>query len=279
MSGSSQKTEKTTSMSGDRRIVDRPIKEPVRIENSSLHFPHAHMLYASEYSGPILLEYDSYGPPYGEEPEEYSRNFQYENLRIGSVNLRLLLSHVYNCPETDIPAVVLEHAESKGWGSTDYWNVEAVNNYYGEEAELVVPENFLQEAQEMLWLLPNAVDDDNVLPYVRSKGVETEGLTPLEALKAQLLDENNGIVSAKIQNARFISSRVVSFDSIRIPSKRHYDEVTPRRPVSFGTKESAFVGVVYPDRGGFTLLDGYHRLKYLKEKVRGRVKGRFIVVA
>lgn len=260
------------------RLVDRPEKEPVLIENSALQFPDSRNLYASEYYGPIEVECDYYGPPDDEEPLDYNRNYQYENLRVKSVALQSIIASVYRCQMIDIPSDFLAKAEEKGWGEKDFWDVEAVGGYYGEEIEIVIPSGFQAAAEKLYWSLPNAVDPDNILPYVRSKGTQTEGLTPLEALKAQFMEENDNCISTMIQYAKFASSRVVKFEKIRIPSQKHYDEVSRRKPESHISKESTFVGVLYPDQGGFILLDGYHRLKHEKEQLHAPSKGKFIIV-
>lgn len=260
------------------RLIDRSEKEPVLIENSALQFPDSRNLYASEYSGPIVVKFDSYGPPYGEEPLDYNRNYQYDNLQVESVHLPSVLSSVYRCQVSDIPSDFLTKAEEEGWGEKYFWDVEAVGGYYGEEIEPVIPAGFQESAERLYWSLPNAVDPDNILPYVRSKGTRTEGLTPLEALKAQFMEENDNCISTMMQYAKIASSRIVKLDKIRIPSQKHYDEVSRRKPESYISKESTFVGVLYPDQGGYILLDGYHRMKHEKEQLHAPSKGKFIIV-
>ncbi len=250
--------------------------EPVIVEVTKLTYPKFFTTTASEYYGPVRFEYDYYGPPFGEEPVEYNRNYQYDGLRLETVDIRGVLAEVYSCEPEEVPDSFVAEVTEKGWAETYSWDVHPVGGYYGEEVSLDPPGGFMQHVQRMYWSLPNATDENKILPYVRSKGTVTEGLAPLEALKKQLASENNNVVPDRVANATEIAVKNIKYDDVHVGNLRHYNEIYPRQPFSVSAESSAFIGVLVEQNGKLSIVDGYHRLKH--ERERRSEKGKFIIL-
>lgn len=114
---------------------------------------------------------------------------------------------------------------------------------------------------------PNAKDDKGILEYVRSKGQETEGLSPVEAIKKQLTNENNGRRSSLVDNATGVSKATLKIRDIRIGAKEHYENVKPL-PMESNNTADKIAGVVVQTGTTYRLVDGYHRTKNLMNNKR-----------
>lgn len=114
---------------------------------------------------------------------------------------------------------------------------------------------------------PNAKDDKGILEYVRSKGQETEGLSPVEAIKKQLTNENNGRRSSLVDNATGASKATLKIRDIKIGAKEHYENVKPL-PMESNNTADKIAGVVVRTGTTYRLVDGYHRTKNLMNNKR-----------
>lgn len=109
---------------------------------------------------------------------------------------------------------------------------------------------------------PNAKDNKGILEYVRSKGQETAGLSPVEAIKEQLTNENNGRRSSLVDNATGVSTATLKIRDIQIKAKEHYENVEPL-PMESNNTADKIAGVVVRTGTTYHLVDGYHRTKEL----------------
>lgn len=153
--------------------------------------------------------------------------------------------------------------------------------YYDEiETDVMLKTEIHQQLLDFYYTLPNAVDTDGVLQYVRGKGVPTQGLTPVEALKQQLKLENGGKSHRKVDNATSVTRQNLEFRKIRIPAPNHLQEVEPRPLNGNLSLKDSIAGVVYkePD-GSYTLVDGYHRMKHMLNSSRVRKYASFYVLS
>lgn len=154
------------------------------------------------------------------------------------------------------------------FSSPDSWNVEVEPGYYGDEIGSVTftKQDELRKTLNLFALKePNFTDELGILTYVRGKGTGTAGLTPLEALKAQLAAENPNTTSLLVEKANQITKSKIALRDIMIPNKGHFANVKPATM----PKSDAIAGVVFKDRNGkYRLIDGYNRLKGLTSKVR-----------
>lgn len=175
-------------------------------------------------------------------------------------------------PES-LTELVAEHEEE--WSNTASWDVE-YGYYPGETPQVSVPQSMSEKLIEWYWDQPNANDRQGVLEHVRSKGFETAGLRPVDAVK-KLLREENGMDLKWVNSARDAHVAAIDFSEVRI-NKRHYSEVTPRKPEPQTSQAKPIEGIVHHSpKEGYRLLDGYHRLKHGREKA-GKTSGTFIVI-
>jgi hypothetical protein len=155
-----------------------------------------------------------------------------------------------------------------------------------EVLELDAPDStaayMLSKVQEWYWKQPNAVDSQGILEYVRSKGTETQGLTPLQAIKRQLDEENELIFklgahrNRALYNATHVEQKTVKLDEIIVRGASRLNEVEARIPQSYDNKPG-IAGILVKTGDTYKLMDGYHRMKYLK--IQNRKQANYIVLS
>lgn len=210
----------------------------------------------------------------------YCRDSIYEGLRIkdGPVNSRAVLAQIFNTNESNIPDDLVRMADDElDMDNPESYDVHAVNGYYGEEVEVHINnEAYVAERLRSYYLnMPDANDEGGILPYLRGKGLNTVGLTPIEAVKKHLRDENRGNIVDYVEKTNVVSKKRIDLSDVKIPQKHHFDTVAPRDPLSPDGVEKICGIVVKKDRA-FFLVDGYHRLKH--ELEREQFAGNFIVL-
>lgn len=174
-----------------------------------------------------------------------------------------------------------EYLDSLELNDTTNYSIDVSNGYYGEVDAFVeyVGEHDIQEKiNEFYYAKDNAIDSYGVLEYVRSKGQATKGLKPIDAIKEQLKNENDGKNSIIVNRANRVISKQVNIKDIEIPANKHYDGAESREIESKNdSKDIAGVVVYKPEAKKYILVDGYHRLKGLNDK--GRKRGNYIVLS
>lgn len=120
------------------------------------------------------------------------------------------------------------------------------------------------------------LEDQLILSYCTSKGIDTTGLTPLEAILLQLKIENPLQEHSQISQVRFTTITVLTPDQIIIPNTLYYEQVAPKAPlpavkdldtIDPSKTVLSIAGVVYRDAfNRFVLMDGYHRMKYIQSQ-------------
>jgi hypothetical protein len=227
----------------------------------------------------VTYAYDSYETPeeYLDQEDGYGRNRRYENLRITNVNSRQVVADVFGCTRDDVPDSLLEDFEEQGFGNTDAFTIEGKMGYYGEEIYHKAPEGLQEWANNRYWSLPNAEDKDGVLRYLRGKGFDTTGKTPIEAVKAQLASENNGKVPTSVAKANKLELKDKSVNNIqKDQTKMSRADATPSTPTINDTKQ--IIGVITRDTkySKLRLVDGHRRAKYHQDNARVRKIGTFL---
>lgn len=219
---------------------------------------------------------------------EYSESFDdYGVLRIWNesltrVNLRALLADIHNVSEEDaIPDELVQFAKDEGWDDVDRFEVEVDRvdddeHMYASSYErlydkiTINPKDgqqfyaFLDKLSSRHWSAANAKDSHGILDYVRGKGFDTTGLSPIEAVKAQLAAENPGRRSDLLEGTREITTHAFNLDSIHIPNQAHYDAAEPR-PQQAPRGEHKVAGILVRHGDRYSLVDGYHRVKHLRQ--------------
>lgn len=245
-----------------------PIVEPA----TTMAEPNLNSFYHGE-----TWDYDflSYGNSWGyDEDNQYS---VYTDLRLISVDVEETIRHAFLLEDdTPLPESLQKMITENRWDDLDEWDVGTERDYYGETAILIPPSNLVEKLQEWYWQFPNSEDREGILKYVRDRGIRTEGLSPLEALKKQLTVENGGRTLAILENATRVYKEFLSLDDIRVP---HPDRLETVKPVDPQHKVGGYaVGIVMKNTrtGEYSLIDGYHRLKWLKN--RKRIGGYYYVI-
>lgn len=256
---------------------------PSVVQVTKLSAPKEH------YRLPVDYDYDYYscsGATCNSDGyDDYCRDSEYEGLRIdkNSLNTRSVLAYIYNAKEEDIPDdMVIKANNELELDTEDGYEVYSSPGYYGDEAtiDFAFPDNARKALERYYYELPDATDNSGVLPYVRGKGIDTTGLTPIEAIKKQLTDENNGKTHQFVDRANRVSSNVIPFHQVEIPQQKHFDSVEPREPAAPKNVDN-ICGVLVKIGEGKTatyrLVDGYHRMK--NEKLKNAKSGKFIVLS
>ena len=231
------------------------------------------------YSG-VDYEYDYYGHADGQEcdaVDDYCRDQVYEGLRVGSVSdYRNVLSTVFKIDKPRIPQDLDDLAIQLGMDTPEAYEARAEGGYYGEEAEVYLADHVQAELKKWYYNHNNARDRDGVLDYCRSKGLDTTDKSPLQAIKDQLKEENNGIIHPDVEKATDIMVHNVETRMIKIPNAKHFDSVEPRSANKKTTKGKKIAGVLAVKNNELVLIDGYHRMKDAKKN--GRKQGDYIIL-
>lgn len=214
-----------------------------------------------------------------EDGDGYCRDSVYEGLRVsGSIKTREVLAQIFNTREERIPDDLVKLAEDElQLNDPESYDIRGVNGYYGEEVLTTL--NNAEHAADVLRTyynnMPDAKDEDGILPYLRGKGLETTGLTPLEGVKKHLRDENRGIIVDYVERTNHVSKETIDLQDVRIPQQHHYDTVAPRTPLAPKGVEK-ICGIVVKKNNSYVLVDGYHRMKH--ELEWEQFAGNFIVL-
>lgn len=254
------------------RMPRTPLKDPAAFSDRTSWF-------GIEYG------YDDYGPLDPNDPNPYGKSNVYDNLHVENVDLKALLQEVFRCLGKDIPDRIMLVAEQKGWGEASAYRAVAEAGYYGEEATVRLPSDFFETLGQEYWNLPNAADDEGVLEYLRSKGYKTAGFAPVEALKAQLMDEFEvGFLPDLITQQTVVERISLPMSQLSLNNRFRTDEIVAAEPVAAENGSDTILGVVANWNGTFQLVDGFRRLKWVQENVGlmqesfNRTKGTFLLL-
>lgn len=164
------------------------------------------------------------------------------------------------------------------FNSSDY-EPEISGGYYGEEfSGIKGPQELEDVIEDHYYAQPDAGGPENILTYLRAKGYDTTGKRPLEAIKGALQAENNGKLIAKVDRARKWRTADINLSNIALPSEsqRKAGEADPRALTGpYGRKAPSgdIAGVVLQKSdGSYELIDGYHRMGWLKANGKRRKK-------
>ena len=257
--------------------------------------PSKYRLRTGGSTSAVDYEYDSYScsDPYScSESNDYCRDSVYEGLRVEAVTEEQVYDHVRSVIGANygeqLPADLKTLVDSRmaEWTQADNWEAEAENGYYGEEAYVMPPPELESEVKHWFYSQPGAMDSDGILPYLRGAGFATEGKTPLRAVKDFLAEQNGGKRLPAVEAARSVELRRLGLKHVRVPNPQHYAKSEPRplTPAVESGQKQAIAGVLLetkkgPERydwrvgriaelGEVQLVDGYHRLKELKENTK-----------
>lgn len=245
------------------------LNPPIDVPDSDLKEPDFN--YIEYYSIGVEWEDDessSYINDFENYRDDDESNYKRHNPVVSSINLPEILSTIFKVGENQIPENITKVCLQNGWDEKYAWSAVTEPNYYEDDVTIVPPSNMEQVLREEYFKLDNAVDKDGILKYCRSKGFGTAGKNPLQAIKEQLDHENNGRKSKAVDNAKKVSVSRIRLSDIKISAPAHYANVEPRKPESkLNIKKSeTFAGVVTKNsRGVYSLVDGYHRMKHLKD--------------
>lgn len=253
--------------------LDNVIKV-IDLEKTSLPAPSGHI----SQPGIIFNFYDE---------DYYNDSYADLTTEFESVIMRDLLSgiHGFSYYHEEYVALItpeyIKHAEDNDWANSSNFIITRTRGYYDEiDLEVELTPEFLQEVNEYNYRRANAQDTQGVLSYCRGKGIDTTGKTPLQAIQEQLKTENNGKKHVKVAKAERVEVESVRLENIIIPAEKHYNNVEPRKPESTLSKGKSIAGVVYKDPNGtLTLIDGYHRTKYLKEVEKRKRSAQYFVLS
>lgn len=215
---------------------------------------------------------------YGCSREGICRCRRIYNVQIHDVKLdEVVEAYVYNFQKLPRPQQEQLRLIAISEGAHEPSNYEAnvIGGYYGDEVGRITFANhgsLSRKIQQFAIASPNYSDDAGILKYVRAKGTPTAGLTPLQAIKEQLAQENNGKILKSVTNAKTVTVKTLRLADIDVPHAKHYEE-SEARPIP----KNGFAGVVILQNGRYRLLDGYHRLKDLHQSGR-RVKAKYLIL-
>lgn len=182
---------------------------------------------------------------------------------------------VVGIPRADWPEglarTVAAHRDE--WADVANWDFE-LGFYEGDSPTLTPPRSLEAKLQEWYYSQPNAVDYQGVLEHVREKGFDTSGLTPVEAVK-KMLREENGMVLKNVERATSVRRAPVDFHRISY-AKTHYDRILEQEPQPVSPRSQPVLGVVKYHPSHYRMLDGHHRFKWAR--TRNETSGDFLVL-
>ena len=236
--------------------------KPIITDMNPLHEPSisgALDLYNFSY------EYESYGPPNGQERAEYNKNYVYGGLKLTEIPpVKQTLASIFSCEPNDIPDELEKYAvEQLEMNDFDSYEIYGRSGYYGEE--IAISYSGAHSLRKWYYGQENARDVDGVLDYVRSKGQKTGTKKPINAVKAQLASENGGKVPAAVSATNKVSIKKLSAKQIVVPdSDKLASSATAPIESKNGTARS-FAGVVVKrEDDTYVLVDGYKRYKTME---------------
>lgn len=164
------------------------------------------------------------------------------------------------------------------------FEVNIVNGYYGEELDSIkAPQGLTKVLNQYYYSQNNAVGHYSVLPYLRGKGYDTTGESPLTAIKGALRAENGGRLNKKVENAKSFKVVKIGLKNIKKLSKSQEaaavkDQRKPLPVKETGMREE-IAGVAFKNETGeYELVDGYHRTAYYENQTK-RQKVSYIVLS
>lgn len=156
--------------------------------------------------------------------------------------------------------------------------------YYGEEFSGIIPPQELSDVlSRHYYAQPDAGGPEDILTYIRGKGYETTGESPLEAIKGALQAENKGRLVAKVAKAKKWRTAAIDLSNITLPSEsqKTAGEKDPRplsSPYGKNPPSGEIAGVVLQkSNGSYELIDGYHRMGSLKAE--GKRKKKYLILS
>jgi hypothetical protein len=237
----------STSKTGVKKVIKKSVqKAPIEVEKNTLNEP-----VNADLAGYIEYERDGWDSD--------------AKVIIEAIPVRSVLGKMFRVPENQIPDSLVEHARDIGMDNPDNYEISTNGGYYGDEV-IIQSENYYGLRR---WYLDqnNARDDDGILDYVRSKGFDTSGKEPLDAIKSQLAAENNGKLIDAVTNARAVGTIKLSPKQISVANPRHLEEVDATPVGKKNEASDTFTGILVErptnvyNQVEYVLVDGYHRYK------------------
>lgn len=256
-------------------------KPPIVLSPSPYTEPDSRAYLSYDYDYDYYGEMEDYyglGYDYYSDEPSYGDSYSvYDNLHLTSIDAEQSIKTIFNVPaDHELPEDIHKMIQDNGWNDKYNWSIHAEPDYYGETAVVTPPSDMFPKLTEWYWSQDNAVDKDGILHYVRSKGTETKGCSPLDAIKKQLAEENEGRSNRLVENANNIKVSNLSLNRLSIPHASRLDRVEPRAPKDYENK-AGIAGIIVRTRDAYRLVDGYHRLKDLKNA--NKYKGKYIVLS
>lgn len=122
--------------------------------------------------------------------DDYCRGSVYENIRVESVNPKIVLSNIFGVNSEDLPQDLLKLGDDLGLGDKGNYYVETEGGWYGQEYSVFSTLSTDKVRTALIeWSRDRegAVDEAGVYEFVRAQGIPTKGLTPVKAMRAYLV--------------------------------------------------------------------------------------------
>ena len=113
--------------------------------------------------------------------------------------------------------------------------------------------------------------------FLKSKGyqIEFDSEDHISEIKDYLNNQNPGRTSALVEQSQKSYFKRLDFNLIIPVTQHHFEKCEPRKPKR-EHKEPLIYGVVVRKNNQYNLVDGYHRLKSVRET--NRKTGNYIVL-
>lgn len=199
----------------------------------------------------------------------YCHDKEYEGLRAAPIKSRAYLAANFGVDEDQVPDEWVSRMNALDLNSSI--RVEGERDYYGEQVAVYVDPEVQEELASMYYSLPNATDEDRGLNYAREEGVDTTGLTPVEAVKQSLPEmSHTASIKKQIDKSSKVSREAIRMEAVKFDQKAL--EASPSYDFSKSTATghaAPSAGVLLPDPkdpARFTLVGGYERFKAAQAK-------------
>lgn len=156
----------------------------------------------------------------------------------------------------------------------EYYEVYGEPGYYGEEVAVRFENRAKLKKDLKLYIIssPNAADEQGILPYMRSKDIDTSNQTPKTAVREYLTKfRNEGRVPRYLKKSSKVNVENVNKDKITFSKEKTGKDSTPVTP------PKGIAGILVKHGDSYIVVDGENHVSGLKRNGK-RKSARFIVI-
>lgn len=206
-----------------------------------------------------------------EDEDEYAIRTHITSAEIRSIDMRAVLASAFSVTSDEISPELVQQARNLDFDKSSHWNYKIIGDYYEDTITFIPPEGFKEFVEKEFYAQGNAEDRNGVLSHVRNYGIDTTGLTPVEAVKKYLSHEGETKLPSAIAKKENITKKKVELRKIRLNNNQKFIPAVQRNP--------RISGILVQNPGGdYTLVGDASQFNVLSDNPRRRTSD-FIVIS